>query len=160
MTPRVYLAGPDVFDPDYASLFAARAEEGRRHGLEPRIPIDNAATTAPDIFRANVQLLEESHAVIANLSPFRGPHCDPGTAWEVGYAHARGLRVFAFSETGGNVIDRVGGTGGRDAAGLIVEDFGLPENLMLVMAADGHRLHPTFSAAVRAAAAHFAGEPA
>ncbi len=45
--------------------------------------------------------------------------------------------------------------GGRfDATGMLVEDFGLIENLMIVMSAAGQVVHPSFEAAVTAAARH------
>jgi nucleoside 2-deoxyribosyltransferase len=62
---------------------------------------------------------------------------DPGTAWEIGYAVARGLPVFAYSHDLRAYAERVGQTGQGprgpvDADGLLVEDFGLVENLMIV----------------------------
>src|SRR5947208_12518945 len=81
-----------------ARIFAERREICRTHGLEPLVPLDNEATTAEEIYQANVRLLDRCDGVIANLTPFRGPHCDVGTAWEIGYAVARERPVFGFSE--------------------------------------------------------------
>lgn len=158
MSPRVYLAGPDVFYPNHAEIFAKRRTVCRRFGLEPLVPIDNKATTSVEIYQANVKLLDGCDAIIANITPFRGPHCDVGTAWEIGYAVARGAAVFAFSEAVGSLLDRVlGGTAlsGRDASGMLVEDFGLPENLMIVEGLVGRIVHSTFESAARAAAGYF-----
>ena len=39
--------------------------------------------------------------VIANMTPFRGPSMDVGTAVELGYSFARGLPVFGYT----NIVD-------------------------------------------------------
>jgi len=123
--------------------------------LEPVVPLDNEATTALEIYQSNIRLLDESNLVIANITPFRGPHCDVGTAWEIGYAVSRGVPVFAFSATTEPLLDRIArGTPGRhvDSLGMLVEDFGLPENLMIIYSLVEHRVYDTFEAAVEAAA--------
>jgi nucleoside 2-deoxyribosyltransferase len=155
MKNRVYLAGPDVFHPDYASLFAARKAICRAHGLEPLVPIDNDAKTASDIYRANVDLLDSSDAVVANITPFRGPHCDVGTAWEMGYGVAKGLPVFAYSTTQEPLASRVARrspSATTDVDGMAIEPFGLMENLMIVEGLCGYQVHPSFESAVAAAA--------
>ncbi|MFA7428902.1 MAG: nucleoside 2-deoxyribosyltransferase, partial [Rhodospirillaceae bacterium] len=92
------------------------------------------------IFRANVALMRAADAVIANLTPFRGPGCDPGTAFEVGFMHALGKPVFAYANTMQDHAARVAAFCGAmrsadgrliDPEGLEVEDFGLIDNLML-----------------------------
>jgi len=159
--PRVYLAGPDVFHPDHARIFAERRSICRRHGLEALVPTDNAATTALEIYEANVRLLRQCDAVIANITPFRGPHCDAGTAWEMGYAAAIGAPVFAFSEARGALRDRIRGTapGPVDATGMTVEDFGLGENLMIAMSVIDRTIHGTFDTAAVATARHVTSRP-
>lgn len=156
VSPRVYLAGPDVFHRGHARIFAERSAICRRYGLEPLVPLDDAATTAPEIYEANVRLLRQCDAVIANVTPFRGPHCDAGTAWEMGYAAARGVPVFAFSDARGALLDRVRGAkpAKADGAGMAVEDFGLAENLMIAVSVVDRTIHPTFEAAVAAAVRH------
>lgn len=69
--------------------------------------------------------LDEADAVIANLTPFRGPSADVGTAWELGYAAGRGLPVFAYT----GALDHYGARVRVD--GLLIEDFDLADNLML-----------------------------
>jgi nucleoside 2-deoxyribosyltransferase len=153
-TNRVYLAGPEVFHPAHASIFDERLAICRTHGLTAVVPLDAGAKTAVEIYRSNVARLEASHAVIANITPFRGPHGDVGTAWEMGYATARGLPVFAFSATAEPLASRVpaGSRPGTDRDGLAVEPFGLMENLMIVESLCDRIVHPTFEAAVAAAA--------
>lgn len=152
----VYLAGPEVFLPNALEIGAAKKAICARHGLEGLFPLDNAldlSGLSPQqagraIFDANVVLMRQADAVIANLSPFRGPGCDPGTAFEVGFMHALGKPVFAYANTAQDHAARVADfhagrlerrADGRlvDPEGLEVEDFGLIDNLML----DGAALH-------------------
>lgn len=123
-----------------------------RHGLEALVPIDARATRPASIYRSNLRLLAGADAVIANLSPFRGQHADPGTAWEAGHAVAREVPVFAFSDAPQAMIQRIGGGALADADGVMIENFGFAENLMLVIGLADRTVHPTFEAAVEAAA--------
>jgi len=107
-------------------LFPTDAERPTGHGV----------SLARAIYQGNVALIDRSQAVVADISPFRGAGMDPGTAWEIGYAVARGLPVFAYSHDLRAYADRVGPVaqgprGPVDADGLLVEDFGLVENLMI-----------------------------
>lgn len=140
---KIYLAGPDVFRPD-ASVWA---EESRRRCLATGhlalIPLDGVETTAAGIYHANIDLIREADAVIANLNPFRGCEPDSGTCVEVGFALALGKPVVGFLARDENTVQRVARMSGRellhsgtrpvDADGLYVEDFALPLNLMLAV---------------------------
>ena len=82
---------------------------------------------------------------------------DPGTAWEIGFAIARGLPVFAWSLDLRPYAERVGPgrpgrRGGADADGLLIEDFGLVENLMI--AESVRAIDATFEAALARCATH------
>jgi nucleoside 2-deoxyribosyltransferase len=72
----------------------------------------------------------------------------------MGYAAARGLPVFAFSASAEPLAARVpaGARPGTDRDGMAVEPFGLMENLMIVESLCDRVVHPTFEAAVAAAA--------
>ncbi len=138
---KIYLAGPDVFRPDVL----AWAEEARallaRHGHHALIPSDNNETSAEGIFRANIQMISEADAVIANLDPFRGCEPDSGTCFEIGCAIALGKQVIAYLADTRPQLNKLaefyGGTLARregrvvDPDGLTIENFGLPVNLML-----------------------------
>lgn len=142
---KLYLAGPDVFRPDAL----AWADEARQlcaaAGHTALVPLDGVETTAPGIFRANIELIRAADAVLANLNPFRGCEPDSGTCVEVGFALALGKPVIGYlasDETTTARVARVSGgpleiRGGRrvDRDGLYVEDFGLPLNLMLAVPA-------------------------
>src|SRR5207247_8224828 len=82
-----------------------------------------------------------------NLTPFRGPGADPGTVYELGYMAGRGKLLFAYSNDPAIYAERVARTHRltksgdghlNDGDGLTVEDFGLPDNLMMIHALDLH----------------------
>lgn len=137
----IYLAGPDVFRPDAL----AHAEAARRlvasHGHWALIPLDNEATTAAEIYRANLAQIAAADLLIANLNPFRGFEPDSGTVFEVGYAVAAGKPVLAYVDDDRPLADRLAGHLGCDllylgerlvdSDGMSVENHGLPLNLML-----------------------------
>ena len=118
-------------------------------------PLDNAVDlAAPDaslqIFRGNEAMMDEAHAIIANLTPFRGPGADPGTVYELGYMAGRGKFCLAYCNDPEIYAERAvrfttvtRGSDKRliDRDGLTVEDFGLPDNLMMIHALDLHG-HP------------------
>lgn len=99
--PRVYLAGPGVFRKDATAFGEMLKQKCARAGLVGCFPLDNEIAggsprqQAERIYRANVDLISGAKAIIADISPFRGPHMDQGTAWELGYGIAKGLPVYA-----------------------------------------------------------------
>ena len=92
-----------------------------------------------------IALRNEAHirscaAVVANLTPFRGPSADAGTVYEVGFARGLGLKVFGYATVTEGFLDRTlaafPGKQAEDGAwwdpeGLLVEQFGLFDNLMI-----------------------------
>ncbi len=144
--PKIYLAGPEVFLPDAAEIGARKkmlCEELGFVGLFPlegELPAVAAEKIDENIFTANVEKMRQSDAAIFNLSPFRGVNADPGTAFELGFFAALEKPVFAYSNSAQSLFDRVAATFGaqageagltRDCAGLLIEDFGNADNLML-----------------------------
>lgn len=152
MGRRIYLAGPEVFLPDAATMGARKRAICERYGFTGLFPLDNGLgnldgrTLSAAIFEANMRMIAEADMVVANLTPFRGVSADPGTVFEVGAGFAMGKPVFAYSNRSGTLMERTAalpGTGplrpaddGRLYAGdgLAVEDFGLGENLMIAEA--------------------------
>jgi len=180
---KIYLAGPDVFLPDAVEIGRRKAEICTKHGLTGLYPLDNAVNLAADgasltIFKSNEAMMESADAIIANLTPFRGPSADAGTVYELGYMAGRGKLCLAYSNDPAAYADRLArqqqvtaAPDGRliDAEGLTVEQFGLPDNLMMIHALDLHgsplvtpKAAPkdlwhdltSFEACVRLAAAH------
>ena len=83
-------------------------------------------------------------AVIANLTPFRGPSADAGTVYEVGFARALGRAGVRLHQLRGAVhartLDFASAHGGaiasprpiwRDGDGLLIEQFRRFDNLMI-----------------------------
>src|ERR1700689_189226 len=139
---KVYLAGPDVFLPDAVEIGRRKVELCARHGLTGFYPLDNtvdraASDVSLQIFRANEAMMDEADAIIANLTPFRGPGADPGTAYELGAMAARKKLCLGYSNDPAVYADRVRRftkVTSRDrhlidSDGLTVEDFGLNDNL-------------------------------
>jgi nucleoside 2-deoxyribosyltransferase len=147
----VYLAGPDVFLPDALDIGRRKVELCTRHGLIGLYPLDNAIDRAAKdaslaIFRGNENMMIEADAVIANLTPFRGPGADAGTVYELGFMAGHGKLCLGYSNDPSPYADRVreftdvNSHDARlvDALGLTVEDFGLSDNLMMIHALDLH----------------------
>jgi nucleoside 2-deoxyribosyltransferase len=148
---KIYLAGPDVFLHDAVDIGRRKVELCARHGLTGLYPLDNTVDlTAQDvslrIFRGNETMMIAADAIIANLTPFRGPGADAGTVYELGYMAGRGKLCLGYSNDPSCYADRVRkftavtSRDGRlvDARGLTVEDFGLADNLMMIHALDLH----------------------
>src|SRR6201990_3090289 len=139
-----YLAGPDVFLPDAVDIGRRKVDFCARHRLTGLYPLDNsidlaAAGVSLQIFRGNEAMMNEADAVIANLTPFRGPGADAGTVYELGYMAGRGKLCLGYSNDPAVYADRGRGftevtpRNGylADADGLTVEDFGHNDNLMM-----------------------------
>jgi nucleoside 2-deoxyribosyltransferase len=148
---KIYLAGPDVFLPDAIAIGRRKAELCAAYGLTGLFPLDNKIDLSdPDaslqIFRGNQAMMDEADAVIANLTPFRGPSADAGTVYELGYMAGRGKLRLAYSNDPALYAERVATlynvtkheSGLLDPDGLAVEDFGLADNLMLIHTLELH----------------------
>ncbi|MBR1214520.1 nucleoside 2-deoxyribosyltransferase [Bradyrhizobium sp. JYMT SZCCT0180] len=149
---KIYLAGPDVFLPDAIEIGRRKVEICARHGLTGLYPLDNvvdlsASDASLAIFKANEAMMDAADAIIANLTPFRGPSADAGTVYELGYAAGRGKFCLAYSNDPTVYRDRVARmcdvatSADRrlvDPEGLTVEHFGWPDNLMMIHALDLH----------------------
>ena len=108
MGKKVYLAGPEVFFNEAASISQAQKLCCALRGLKGLVPLDNEIPqtnskqeTAEAIVRGNLKMIQACDYVVANLSNFRGykrhPCCDSGTAWECGYATALQKPVLAYT---------------------------------------------------------------
>lgn len=147
---RVYLAGPDVFLPDAPARAAALKSICAHHGHIGVSPLD-APSDIPPAWRnlpeaRFIALCNEAHiracdAVIANLTPFRGPSADVGTVFEIGFMRALGRPVFGWSNQAADFFARTSAFAGgvaadaaglwRDGEGMLLEAFGLHDNLMI-----------------------------
>lgn len=156
--PRIYLAGPDVFRRD-AELVG---EQLKLHcalaGAEGIYPLDGEPLhDAVSIRQRCIAMIDAADLVVANIEPFRGQHMDPGTAWEIGYAQARGKPVHLYSGERRALTERIPSLIDQDGRlwceeRHLVEDFDLPENLMI---AAGSEVHATAGVAILAAVDHW-----
>jgi nucleoside 2-deoxyribosyltransferase len=147
---RVYLAGPEVFLADAALIEAAKKEICAEHGFEGVFPLDNdpaavgaGADAVHRVSHANEGLIRWCDLMIANITPFRGPGLDGGTAFEIGFMRALGRPIFAYTNDGGlytararvwsegAVRPRGDGAGDEDAEGLLIENLGGVDNAMI-----------------------------
>jgi nucleoside 2-deoxyribosyltransferase len=147
----IYLAGPDQHLRQAISLASEAQLLCEAAGFSVLTPGPEALTErepseamAREIYAQRVARMRQADAAIANLTPFRGPHCDPSTAFEAGFFSGLGKPVFAYmnvaSEGEAELTERVDAYLGaeadehgvlRDENGAAIEDFGLPEGLML-----------------------------
>src|SRR6185437_11053275 len=74
---------------------------------------------------------------VANLTPFRGPSMDVGTAFEIGFGAALHLPIFGYANVSELLVQRVVRRSSPlpsapvDENGMEVENFGFFENLMV-----------------------------
>ena len=149
---KVYLAGPEVFLPDALAIGRRKRDICERHGMTGLYPLDNAVDLSArdaslQIFKGLEEMMDAADAIIANLTPFRGPGADPGTVYELGYMAGRGKPCFGYCNDPAPYAERVARfmkvtTASEkrliDGDGLTVEDFGLPDNLMMIHALELH----------------------
>lgn len=157
----VYLAGPEVFLPDALTVGRRKLELCARYNLTGLFPLDNDQAIDPSapgaslqIFRGNEVMMDRADAIVANLTPFRGPSADAGTIYELGYMAGRGKRCLGYSNDPALYVERVAtpgspSDGGRqvDSNGHTIEPFNLRDNLMIVHALDTHG-HPLVTPSV------------
>jgi nucleoside 2-deoxyribosyltransferase len=151
MTPiRIYLAGPEVFLVNAKETGEQKKELCKKYGFEGVFPIDVEVETkgkAPKevglcISEINEDLIKSCKIVIANITPFRGPSADVGTAYEMGFAHALGKLVLAYTnmalpftertiEALNDQVNRSDDGRLRDPQGMFIEENRLTDNLMI-----------------------------
>ncbi|TVY87289.1 Uncharacterized protein LAWI1_G005102, partial [Lachnellula willkommii] len=154
--PKIYLAGPDVFYPNAV----ARGQELKtlctQHGAIGLFPLDNEISSvelgshamADAIRTENMKLISSADGILANMTPFRGPSMDVGTAYEMGAGAALGKHIVGYlkGEKLGytkkvqavHKVERHTDGHLRDEQGWSVEEFlevdgenGLVDNLMI-----------------------------
>ena len=129
---KIYLAGFDVFAEDAKKRGEDMKALCREYGFEGLYPLDNEFCEASPIFLGNLAMIDSADCIVANVNAFRGSEPDSGTAFEIGYAFAKGKHVFLYLSDGRTIRQKLGKT---DKEGFSVEDFALPVNLMLACAA-------------------------
>jgi nucleoside 2-deoxyribosyltransferase len=149
---RIYLAGPDVFLRDAQDLATRKKQLCRDHGYEGAFPFDTVLDftnlgprdKAMRIYASDIALMESCDICIAQMTPFRGPSMDVGTAFEMGYMRAQGKPVLGYTNVAGDIGARTAGFFGgparlgrrengivEDPEQLMIEGMGMVDNLML-----------------------------
>ena len=95
MTPKLYLAGPEVFLPNALEHAELQRRLCRAYGFDPLHPLDNSVdltsqdlAAAMRIYTADIEQIRQCDLVVANCNGFRGVCMDDGTAYELGYGNA------------------------------------------------------------------------
>jgi nucleoside 2-deoxyribosyltransferase len=140
---KAYLAGPDVFLPHALAHAAAKVKICAKYGILGRPPINDdfeqlarlpAEKAWRAIYQKDIDMMEDCDIIIANLTPFRGASADAGTLIELGWFLGRNKPIYAYSNTATLFTAR---SKTQTAAlpdpipNLVVEGFGLPDNLMI-----------------------------
>jgi nucleoside 2-deoxyribosyltransferase len=145
---KVYLAGPEVFLPEAVTVGQQKKQLCAKYGFEGLFPIDNEVTGGEGniradilIYRANIAMIAEADFGVLNLTPFRGPHADVGTAFEFGLLTGLKKPVWGYTNDADDLLHRVKrhdivtfdpiARVWRDSGGMSIEDFGNAENLMI-----------------------------
>lgn len=151
-----YLAGPDVFHRDALAFGARKKALCAAHGFTGLYPLDHEispSSLSPSraIFEGCLAMLHAADFGIFNLTPFRGPSADVGTVMELGLMVGLGKPVFAYTNVADDLIGRLRVDPGvaldagiwRDPQGMMAENFGNADNLMLdeALAAQGRKIH-------------------
>ena len=128
----IYLAGPDIFFPDASDAGRRKQAMCAEYGFQGLYPADAAIPPglspqdeAMAIFCADRDMMMRAHAIVANLTPFRGPSADPGTVFELAWMIARGKPAFGYTTEPRTLRQRT------TPDGASIEDFGLSDNLMI-----------------------------
>ena len=149
---KIYLAGPEVFLANCEKLAKTKKQICESYEFVGVFPLDTELDLCGHsrskqghlISEANEALMHSCDLLIANMTPFRGPSMDVGTAFEVGFMRSLGRPVLAYSNTIGSYFERVEqyhigalqprrGENGQfeDAQGFLVESFDMIDNLMI-----------------------------
>lgn len=169
----VYLAGPEVFLPfsliagqfikAQTLLFNRRHLKDSPYNIEGIFPFDSGYTPKNldfqdgiNIYKGDVDIMNRSQAVMANMVKFRGPGMDGGTAFEMGYMQAQGKVLVGYYDERPyfdnykpnrpytkKVEEEIGKITTKsveslpllhyDKNNLLVEPFEMPDNLMMVV---------------------------
>ena len=147
----IWLAGPEPWLPDAVAQGArqrALCADNSFVGVTAPVIVeaqsDDVEIQARQLYTERMAKLRQSDAGVINLTPFRGPSCAAAAAFEAGVLAGLGRPVMAYlniSDVGeAEYVDRVEAHVGaqrdehgvwRDGDGCVVEDFGLPETVML-----------------------------
>jgi nucleoside 2-deoxyribosyltransferase len=142
---KIYIAGPDVFENNSIQIGEKLVKLCKNNGYKGLYPLDNVVDfsqskhkIAEDIFKANIEMIQQADIIIANLNSFRGKEADSGTVWECGYAYGLGKYVYGYMDKTSSYIENFSDDEKTkkddyfvDDKDRLIEDFNLSINLMI-----------------------------
>lgn len=154
---KVYMAGPDIFRTSWPDIAEKIVNACASWGFETLLPIPAdksldrpgvSGITVPGkpkdavpVFESCMDMIRSCDAMVANITPFRGDEPDAGTVFEIATAYALGKPVVAYTRDTRLTHERHAHNGARTAHGALVcrfgylvEQFGLPCNVMVAQA--------------------------
>ncbi len=157
MIKKVYMAGPDIFRPEWPDTAARILNASAAWGFEPLLPIPagqsldrpgvtgitspGTAEDAQPVFASCLAMVRSCDAVVADITPFRGDEPDSGTVFEIATAYSLRKPVIAYTRDTRLTHERHAHNGSSTEngallcrSGLLVERFGLPCNVMVAQA--------------------------
>lgn len=105
---KIYLASP-FFDDTEKEILNKAKDILRGKGLEVFVPMEHQHTHLEfgtlewraATFKSDVDAIDEADVVVALIN--KGNYDDSGTAWEIGYAYAKGIDVVVVNVTGNTI---------------------------------------------------------
>jgi len=144
---KIYLAGFDVFYTNATAVLDKKKKLCETYGFIGLTPLDNLVDFSQpkqmirqEIYKANVQLMQEADILCVNLNAFRHGEPDSGTIFEIGYGVALGKEVYVYVDSAQTMLQKTRMHDAQcickegvwlDGHGLIIEDFGGMFNLMI-----------------------------
>jgi nucleoside 2-deoxyribosyltransferase len=156
---KVYLAGPDVFKSNVKEIKDYKLYVLKDYGFEGIFPIDNDEkdldfstkyNLGKTIFKSNAEKINCCDIVLANLEPFRGPSADVGTVWECAYGKGLGKIICGYNcDYRVDYKDRIINNRLIPHDGMLIEDFDVWDNIMIVHSLDKLCICKTFEMVVQ-----------
>lgn len=125
---KIYIAGPDVFSPQWNKLKTMIIDYCEQYDIIPVFPYDDQSVSKEEIVTMNFDRIKNSDGVVANINSFRGNEPDSGTVVEITYASVKKIPVYAYLNDTRSQIEKYGD---HDDNGNFVEDFDEPVNIMI-----------------------------
>ena len=114
--PKIYIAGPECFQPNAKELAVAAEAICERYGFIGMSPMDEDKSIdfsikdkrelARQIFEKDARYVRECDIIVANFNNFRGWEPDGGMAFECGYGYALGKAIYGFMADGRNCTEK------------------------------------------------------
>lgn len=144
---KIYIAGPDVFLKNALEDLNKKKDFCQENGFIGMIPFDGNVDFSQsnekireDIYKANIEMIQDCDIVIANINNFRHNEQDAGTIFEIGYGVALKKKVYGYSSDTRTVIEKtaevdsgyyVENSQYYDSNNMLIEGFDANFNIMI-----------------------------